>query len=114
MRWHRPVVVGAAAVLAALAAVPRLPAQDAPPDLSGVWQGTLTNVSAHAGAAPVNVTMEIGALPADSGCAPWRTVYAEGGTVRQVKDYRWSPAASSGSSSGDGRSDMWRLPSYIQ
>jgi hypothetical protein len=108
------VLACAALALATFAAAQSLPAQDAPPDLSGVWQGTLTNVSAHAGAAPVNVTMEIGALPADSGCAPWRTVYAEGGTVRQVKDYRWSPAASSGSSSGDGRSDMWRLPSYIQ
>jgi hypothetical protein len=84
-------------VQAMLAAAPSLlRAQDMPPDLSGVWQGILTNVPAHPGAAPVDVTMEIGALPADSGCAPWRTVYAEGGTVRQVKDYRLCRGLSAG------------------
>jgi hypothetical protein len=80
---------GAALVaLAVLATAPALPAQVAPPDISGVWQGRLTNLPARPGAAAVDVTMEIGTLPADSGCAPWRTTYAEGGTVRQVKDYR--------------------------
>ena len=89
MRWRRSAMAWAAAVLAGLAAAPKLPAQAAPPDLSGVWQGRLTNVPARPGAAPVDVMMEIGPLPAaDSGCAPWRTTYAEGGTVRQVKDYR--------------------------
>jgi len=90
------VLVCAAVALSTLTAAQNLPAQDAPPDLSGVWQGRLTNVPAHPGAAPVDVTMEIGALPADSGCAPWRTVYAEGGTVRQVKDYRLCRGLSAG------------------
>jgi len=90
MRRARSVLRCAAAALATFAAAPSLlRAQDTPPDLSGVWQGRLTNVPALPGAAPVNVTVEIGPLPAaDGGCTPWRTVYVEGGTVRQVKDYR--------------------------
>ena len=86
----------AAVVLAALAAAQSLPAQGMPPDLSGVWQGILTNIPARPGAAPVDVTMEIGPLPADSGCAPWRTTYSEAGTVRQVKDYRLCRGPSAG------------------
>ena len=75
---------------AALAAAPRLRAQDTPPNLSGVWQGRLTHIPARPGAAPVDITVEIGQPPeADSSCVPWRTVYAEGGTVRQVKDDRF-------------------------
>ena len=89
-------LVCAAVALSTLTAAQSLPAQDAPPDLSGVWQGRLTNLPARPGAAPVDVTMEIGALPADSGCAPWRTVYAEGGTVSQVKDYRLCRGLSAG------------------
>jgi hypothetical protein len=54
----------------------------------------LFNLPARPGAAAVDVTMEIGVLPADSGCVPWRTTYAEGGTVRQVKDYRLCRGAS--------------------
>lgn len=96
MRRPRSVVVCAAALLSTLAAAPRLPAQSTPPDLSGVWQGTLTNFPALPGAAPVDVTMEIGALPADSGCALWRTVYSEGGRVRQIKDYRLCRGSSAG------------------
>jgi hypothetical protein len=90
------VPVCAAVALATFGAARSLPAQDAPPDLSGVWQGRLTNVPAHPGTALVDVTMEIGPLPADSGCAPWRTTYAEGGTVRQVKDYRLCRGLSAG------------------
>jgi hypothetical protein len=78
----------AVAALATTAAVAPLAAQTHQPDLSGVWQGTLRNVPGRADAVPVDVTMEIGPLPAaDSACTPWRTTYAEGGTVRQVKDY---------------------------
>jgi hypothetical protein len=89
MMRPRCAVVCAAALVASLAATPSLSAQSTPPDLSGVWQGTLTHIPARPGAAPMDVTVEIGPLPAaDSACTPWRTTYAEGGTVRQVKDHR--------------------------
>jgi hypothetical protein len=83
---HGPCI--AAVLTAAVAATP-LVTQQPRPDLSGVWQGTLRNLPGRADAPPVDVTMEIGLLPAaDSSCVPWRTTYAEAGTVRQVKDYR--------------------------
>lgn len=75
-------------------AASRLAAQDTRPDISGAWQGPLTNLPARAGAPSVDVTMEIWPLPtADSSCARWRTTFAEGGTVRQVKDYRFCRGA---------------------
>lgn len=96
-RRSRSVLVCTTVALAAFTAVPSaLRAQESPPDLSGVWQGRLTNIPALSGAAPVDVTMEIGPLPADRGCAMWRTTYAEGGTVRQVKDYRLCRGSSAG------------------
>ena len=59
------------------------------PDWAGVWKGSLTNEPASPGAAAVDVTMELGSFPsADRECAAWRTTYAEGGVVRQVKDYK--------------------------
>ena len=63
----------------------------APPiSWAGKWRGPLTNVPARAGAAPVEVTMEIGVFPAaDNTCATWRSTYAESGVVKQVKDYRF-------------------------
>jgi hypothetical protein len=88
MRRNRRFGVSAAAALAGLVAATPLSAQSPRPDLSGVWQGTLRNVPGRADATTVDVTMEIGPLPAtDSTCALWRTTYAEGGSVRQVKDY---------------------------
>jgi len=59
------------------------------PDLAGTWRGTLVNYPARAGAATVDVTIELGALPqTDSACVPWKTTYREQGEVRGVKDYR--------------------------
>ena len=56
---------------------------------SGKWRGTLTNMPARPNAKTVEVTMEIGAPPsANNTCTMWRTTYAEGGVVKQVKDYR--------------------------
>ena len=78
------------AALATAAFAAPLAAQEPRPDLSGTWQGALTNLPARAGAPSVDVTMDLWPLPtADSSCARWRTTYAEGGTVRQVKDYRF-------------------------
>ncbi len=59
------------------------------PDIAGTWRGTLVNFPTRAGAAPVDVTIELGALPqTDSTCVPWKTTYREQGEVRGVKDYR--------------------------
>lgn len=56
---------------------------------AGVWKGTLVNLPLRPDAAVVDVTMEIGTMPAaDNTCTTWRTTYAETGTVRMVKDYR--------------------------
>lgn len=56
---------------------------------AGVWKGTLVNLPIRPGAAVVDVTMEIGEMPAaDNTCTTWRTTYAETGAVRMVKDYR--------------------------
>ena len=56
---------------------------------AGTWRGTLTNLPPRAGNAPVDVTMEIGPLPAaDNTCATWRTTYAEAGQAKGTKDYR--------------------------
>lgn len=57
-------------------------------DFSGTWTGRLTNLPARPGAPVIDVTREIGPLPAANGCTPWKTTYREGGQVRQVKDYR--------------------------
>lgn len=58
-------------------------------DLAGTWRGTLVNYPTRAGASAVDVTIELGALPAaDSSCVPWKTTYREQGLVRGVKDYR--------------------------
>ncbi|HQU90816.1 MAG TPA: S9 family peptidase [Pyrinomonadaceae bacterium] len=55
----------------------------------GKWIGKLTNVPATAGAAPIDVTMEIGNFPtADNTCGKWKTTYTELGTVNSVKDYK--------------------------
>lgn len=59
------------------------------PDWSGTWRGTLVNFPQRPGAPVVEVTMEIGPFPtADTTCTPWKTTYAEGGTVKAVKDYK--------------------------
>lgn len=59
------------------------------PDWSGTWRGTLVNYPQRPGAPVVEVTMEIGPFPAaDNTCTPWKTTYAEGGTVKGVKDYK--------------------------
>ncbi len=64
-------------------------AAQALPDLAGTWEGTLVNLPGRAGATPVAVTIELGALPTtDGGCVPWKTIYREAGVVRGVKDYR--------------------------
>ena len=61
----------------------------AAPDLAGVWTGTLVNLPLRPNATPVQVTMELGALPtADGHCVPWKTTYRERDTVRATKDYR--------------------------
>ncbi len=76
-------------VAALLLLLPAPLAAQAPPDWAGTWRGTLQNLPARPDAPRVDVEMELGAFPvADSACAPWRTTYREGGTVRQVKDYR--------------------------
>ncbi len=81
--------IAAGGLLAALAAAAPLRAQTALPDFSGTWQGQLTNVPRDPAARVVDVTMEIGPMPAaDSTCTLWRTTYAEGPVVKQVKDYR--------------------------
>lgn len=55
----------------------------------GKWTGKLVNIPAKPGAAPVDVTMEIGAFPAsDNTCGTWKTTFSEGGAVKQVKDYK--------------------------
>jgi hypothetical protein len=60
-----------------------------PGDWSGTWRGTLTSFPSRPNAPAIEVTREIGALPAgDSTCATLRTTYREGGAVRAVKDYR--------------------------
>ncbi len=60
-----------------------------PKDWEGKWRGTLTNLPLRPGAKPVEVTREVGPFPtADNACTPFKTTYAEGGVVRQVKDYR--------------------------
>jgi hypothetical protein len=67
----------------------RTAAAQSRPDLAGTWRGTLVNYPTRPGAAPVDVTMEFGALPvADSTCVPWKTTYREQAVVRGVKDYR--------------------------
>lgn len=70
-----------------LMGAPRLGAQPVP-DLAGTWTGTLVNLPGRPGAVPVDITIELGPFPTtDRRCAPWKTTYAEGGTVRGVKDY---------------------------
>jgi len=82
----RPIL--ALLVLSSLWNAPPASAQTRP-DLAGSWRGTLVNLPLRAGAPVVDVTMELGALPAsDSTCVPWKTTYREQGTVRGVKDYR--------------------------
>lgn len=55
----------------------------------GKWKGTLKNLPAKPDAPIVEVTREIGAFPmADNSCAMFKTTYSEGGTVKQVKDYK--------------------------
>lgn len=55
----------------------------------GKWTGKLTNIPAVSGAAPVDVTMEIGSFPtADNTCGQWKTTYSESGAVKSVKDYK--------------------------
>jgi hypothetical protein len=67
----------------------RITAAQSRPDLGGSWQGTLVNYPVRSAAQPVEVTMELGALPVtDSTCVPWKTTYREQGVVRGVKDYR--------------------------
>jgi hypothetical protein len=57
---------------------------------AGTWRGPLTNLPARAGAASIEVTMEIGRLPtSDNSCATWRSTYKEGSEVLQVKDFRF-------------------------
>lgn len=59
------------------------------PDLAGVWHGRLVNLPPRSGAAPVEVIVELGALPtADATCVPWKTTYREHGVLRGVKAYR--------------------------
>lgn len=59
------------------------------PNWAGKWRGTLTNFPVRPDAKPIEVTVELGAFPtANNVCTTWRTTYAEGGVVRQVKDYR--------------------------
>ncbi|WP_396202688.1 hypothetical protein [Gemmatimonas sp.] len=61
----------------------------AAPDIAGVWKGTLVNLPLRPNATPVQVTMELGAVPtADGQCVPWKTTYSERDTVRATKNYR--------------------------
>lgn len=88
MKTHRLLqgaLLGAFAVIVPLQSVHG----QARPDLAGTWHGTLINLPVRAGAPVVEVTVELGALPAaDSSCVPWKTTYREQGVVRGVKDYR--------------------------
>ncbi|MDX2029800.1 MAG: hypothetical protein SF339_03960 [Blastocatellia bacterium] len=55
----------------------------------GKWTGTLTNLPIRPDAKSIDVTREVGRFPtADNTCAAFKTTYAEGGVVRQIKDYR--------------------------
>lgn len=55
----------------------------------GKWKGTLKNLPAKPEAPPVEVTREIGAFPmTDNTCSMFKTTYSEGGTVKQIKDYK--------------------------
>ena len=75
-------------VLVLLVAV--LHAQSGPPNLTGTWKGTLINLPEKPTAPRIDVTLEIGPMPAtDHACSPWKTTYSEGGVVRQVKDYQF-------------------------
>jgi hypothetical protein len=59
------------------------------PDIAGIWKGSLVNLPVRPNASPVQVTMELGAIPTDDGvCVPWKTTYSERDTVRATKDYR--------------------------
>jgi len=69
-------------------AVP-LRAQSAGPDWAGTWKGTLLNFPARVGATPVEVTRDVGPLPAtDSSCTSWHTTYSEAGVVKAEKAYK--------------------------
>lgn len=60
-----------------------------PPNWEGKWRGKLVNLPLRDKAPDVEVTMEIGAFPAaDNVCTTWRTSFAQGGEVKQVKDYK--------------------------
>ena len=86
----------------ALFAVLAVPAagQTTPPNLAGVWQGTLVNEPVKANAPKIDVTIEIGPMvTADNACTPWKTTYSESGVVRQVKDYKLCR--------GTGPDDLW-------
>lgn len=55
----------------------------------GKWKGTLKNLPAKPDAPVIEVTREIGAFPTkDNSCTMFKTTYSEGGTVKQVKDYK--------------------------
>jgi hypothetical protein len=67
----------------------RTAAAQSAPDISGHWKGTLVNLPGRPNATPVQVTMELGAIPVvDGACVPWKTTYSERDTVRATKDYR--------------------------
>lgn len=57
--------------------------------LEGVWTGRLVNLPARPDAPVIEVTREVGPMPAREGeCATFRTTYREAGVVKGVKDYR--------------------------
>jgi len=75
------------AALTVMLALAIAPAQT-PPSLTGTWKGTLINLPLKPEAPRIDVTMEIGRMPAaDHECTPWKTTYSEAGVVKQVKDY---------------------------
>lgn len=79
-----------AALLVAVALSTPVAVQSTPPDLTGLWKGTLVNEPARSGAPKIDVTLEVGPMPtSDHTCSPWKTTYSEAGVVRQVKDYQF-------------------------
>lgn len=81
--------IRSAALMIVVAGVTARAEDNAPPNWTGTWKGSLVNLPARPGARAVEVTREIGAFPAaDNTCTAFKTSYAEAGVVKQVKDYR--------------------------
>ncbi len=59
-----------------------------PASWTGTWRGPLANLPLNAKSRTVETTLEVGAMPEEGECTPWRSTFVTPGKGTVVKDHK--------------------------